>query len=207
MEVTQSGRDYLASTRLRRIDSDVVYFDPTAGPPEFDAREEPPKPPEPDKPWEIGDIDGPATIITLAIMAAILLVVWRYGGSAGLVLRRDAGSAARAARRGGDGLDDTQLAHPDLAAILRNPDRQAALISMAQLLVARAVEANGLLLQRSWTVRDVIRRLPREKPYVAELRDLVLIGERVHFRDQAVSEAEFEGYSARAKPVLEMLQA
>ena len=206
MEITQSGRDYLSSIRFRRIDSDVVYFDPTAGPPKFDAREAPPKPPEPDKPWELRDVDGPTSVITLAILAAIVLVFWRYGGSAGLVLRRDASGAARTARRAAGTLDETQLAHPDLTAILRNPDRQAALISLAQLLVVRAVEANGLLLQRSWTVRDVIRRLPREKPYVSELRDLVLIGERVHFRDQSVSEAEFEGFSARAKPVLEMLR-
>lgn len=207
LEITQSGRDYAASIRLRRIDSDVAYFDPTQGAPNLTAREEPPAPPERGEPWTISDIDGPATVITLAIIAAILLVFWRYGGSAGLVLRRDARNARRMAVTANGSGDGADAAHPDFAAIVRNPDRQAALIALAQLLITKAVAANGLLLQRSWTVRDVIRRLPPDGAYLAELRDLVLIGERVHFRDQPVSDAEFNAYSDRAKPVLDMLKS
>jgi len=206
LDITQSGQDYLSKIRLSRIQSSVAYFDPTAPAPELDTNERlRPSDLDVTKNWQWDDLDGPLTIITIAFLAAIAVLFWRYGGASGLALRKGVQNPNRGTVALGSDLVDSTGAVTELGDILQNPDRQAALISLSQLLISNAVAANGLLLQRSWTVRDVLRRMPVNAAWLPELKDLVLLGERVQFRDQPVSEDDFQGFATRARPILSLL--
>ena len=89
-----------------------------------------------------------------------------------------------------------------LQEIIANPDRRAALMALAQYALARVVTSNGLRLQRSWTVRDALRRLPSEQSYLSQLRALVLAAERVHFGGRDVTEDEFKAHLNATQPLL-----
>lgn len=206
LEISQSGRDYQNAIRFRRIQTNVAYFDPTRPPPPLDTTEPVPEAQSSDRePWRIGDIDLPLALVMAAILIFILVLFARYGGAAGIVLRKGPQEAARRLREEHEASPFGKSEQTNLGAILSNPQRRPALIALVQLLIGRAVEANGLLLQRSWTARDVLRRLPRELAYLPELKELVMIGERVHFGERPVSEEDFESFVKRAKPLLEAL--
>ena len=204
LEIRESGTDYLRSIRLRRIDTDVGYYDPTRPPPPLDTSAEPPKRRDPAEPR---DIDLPTTLITTAILLAIGYVFLRYGGGFSVSFRSDAENAERARRKGGpiSGGDDEVPASLD--AILRLSDKRQALVLLARRALAATVAANGVLLQRSWTARDALRHIPPEQKYLEELRALVLASERVQFGGRDVAEDEFEEHLARIGPLIRPLPA
>ena len=91
---------------------------------------------------------------------------------------------------------------PDnLDAIARIEDRRLALVTLAQSALICAVRENGLLLQRSWTARDAMRRLPQDMSHRHALRDLVTAGERVLFGGRDVSEADFQDHVDQIRPL------
>lgn len=204
VEIRESGTDYLGSLRFRRIDTDVGYFDPTRPAPPLDTRAEPPKRRDPLEP---GEIDLPTTLITTAILLVIGYVFLRYGGGFSVALRREAENAERARRGRGpvSGGDDEVPASLD--SILRLKDRREALVLLARKALAATVEANGVLLQRSWTARDALRHIPPDQRYLDELRALVLASERVQFGGRDVAEDEFEGHLVRITPLIRPLPA
>ena len=89
----------------------------------------------------------------------------------------------------------------NLQAILRMTDRREALVALSQFLLNRVVAAQGVLLQRSWTARDAMRRVPRDFDHRAALYDLVLASERVHFGGRDVTEEEFRAHLDRLRPL------
>jgi hypothetical protein len=208
LEITETSADYKRSIRLKGVQSDVRYFDPNADAPDFQTTEKPKKREE-IQPSERSNANGEVNLTTALIAGAIIVVILflfiKFGGSSSLVLRSDVQNAKRnksvARKRGESKAVDMQ----PFDGILNNPDRQQALISLAQLLIYKAVSANDLLLQRSWTARDVLRRMPRNSDYLPELSALVLKGELVHFGERDVSEEEFEDFASRAKPLLRVL--
>lgn len=198
LEIRESGTDYLRSIRLRRIDSDVGYYDPTRPPPPLDTSAQPPTERDPMEP---GEIDLPTTFITTAILLVIGYVFLRYGGGFSVSFRREAENAARARRDVPvSGSDDEVPASLD--AILRHPDRRQAMILLARKALAATVAANGVLLQRSWTARDALRHIPPDQSHLDALRSLVLASERVQFGGRDVAEGELEDHLGRVRPLL-----
>lgn len=201
LEATASGEAYLKATRFRGVDTDVAYFDPTRPPPALDTKQTP----DPDRRDLDVDISADqTTFLENAIMVAILLGVafmfLRYGGRFSVSLR----GSEDAARIGGTSQDRDLPGTPrpsDLDAIARIEDRRLALVTLAQSALIRAVMQNGLLLQKSWTARDALRRLPRDMHHRDALRDLVAAGERVLFGGRDVPEEDFQDFLSRVRPI------
>lgn len=205
LEITESGQAYLDKIRYRGVQSEVGYFDPTRPVPPLETRERVRAKPENTEEWSLENVNTASGLIAFAFLIAIAVLFFRFGGASRLALGSGPKAAERAARgEEGDSLFGDGQSR-DLRAILKNSERRTALIELVQLLISKSVTANGLLLQRSWTARDVLRRLPKGLEYMPELRELVMIGERVHFRDQPVSEDDFKSFVTRAKPLLKAL--
>ena len=91
LEIGDSGTEYLRAIRLRGIDTDVAYFDPSAPPPKLDTTQEPPKPaadqadPTIDNRWIPGLIVG-------GILIAVAYFFLRFGGRFTVSLGREAGN-------------------------------------------------------------------------------------------------------------------
>ncbi|MCB1339306.1 MAG: DUF4129 domain-containing protein [Maritimibacter sp.] len=200
LQIGPSGEAYLKALRYRRIDTDVAYYDPTRPAPEMELRAKV-RDPEADTATDRNpqlEIGLPAALILLAIVALFL----RYGGGLSVSFRRPGEPAARARDRGaspGAG-PHTPIG---LGAILAIADRRAALVALAEAALTRAVAAHGLLFQKSWTGRDVLRHLPEAAAHRDALRALVLASERAHFGGRAVSEDEFHFHLARIRPLIE----
>jgi hypothetical protein len=208
LEIDEISAEYKRSIRLKGVQSEVRYFDPNADAPDFETTEKPKKREEiqpSERTESSGEVNLTTALIAGAIIAVILFLFIKFGGASSLVLRSDVQNAKRSKsgvrKKGESKAIDMQ----SFDGILNNPDRQQALISLAQLLIYKAVSANDLLLQRSWTARDVLRRMPRNSDYLPELSALVLKGELVHFGERDVSEEEFEDFASRAKPLLRVL--
>lgn len=203
-EIQESGTDYLRSIRVRRIDADVSYYNPSAPPPELTTRQEPEALPD-DEGRRI-ELDLPSALISTAILIAILFVFYRFGGGISVSLRQGSDNA----RRDGVGtvsMLDEDGATMELQGILGLKDRQAALILLAQKALSVAVAANGVLFQRSWTARDALRRVQGQPDQIAALRALVLDSERVQFGGRDISEEAFQAHLANVRPLIERAAA
>ena len=73
-------------------------------------------------------------------------------------------------------------------------DRREALIALSRLVLNRVIEAQGILVQRSWTARDALRRVPREFAQRDALQALIRDSERVQFGGRDISEDEFKAH-------------
>jgi hypothetical protein len=200
LEIGDSGTEYLRAIRLRGIDTDVAYFDPSAPPPKLDTTQEPPKPaadqadPTIDNRWIPGLIVG-------GILVAVAYFFLRFGGRFTVSLGREAGNpdSSRPRIRGQAPIWAEKLAPLD--EILRMEDRQRALVLLTQKVLATAIAANGILMQRSWTARDALRQLPESQAREL-LRKLVTMAERVQFGGRNVSEDEFNDHVANCRYLL-----
>ncbi|MBN9673382.1 DUF4129 domain-containing protein [Roseibium aggregatum] len=205
LEIGESGTAYLRSTRLRGIDSDVAYFDPTAPAPDLKTEQQPQKRPGEDDESEDGSPDTPrwiAGLIAATILAALAYVVLRFGGTIAVSLRSDA-------QNPGSGRHRPDIEAPAWASklssfdeILRMKDRRRALVLLTQKALAATVTANGILMQRSWTARDALRHIPEKQNRLDLLRTLVFRAERVQFGDRGVTEDEFQDHAARCRELL-----
>ncbi|WP_299818359.1 DUF4129 domain-containing protein [uncultured Roseibium sp.] len=206
VEIGESGRDYLRSIRLRRIDTDVAYYDPSAPPPELKTGLQPksPKQTSPQSPGErpSGEINWPTLLVSGIVLAAILYLVLRVGGRMTVSLKSEA-------RNPGSGRCKAQPEAPawaeklgTLDEILRIDDRRRALVLLARKALAATVAANGVLMQRSWTARDALRHIPDRQAQVDALRALVMASERVQFGGRDVSEDEFRQHVAGCRQLL-----
>ncbi|TYC70088.1 DUF4129 domain-containing protein [Stappia sp. BW2] len=201
MEIGDSGEEYLRAIRLRGIDTDVTYFDPSAPPPKLNTEQEPPKPAE-DKPQSDSSnnrvIPG---LIVGGILLAVAYLFLRLGGRLTVSLGREAGNpdSTRPKIRGQAPVWAEKLAPLD--EILRMQDRRRALVLLTQKVLATAIAANGILMQRSWTARDALRQLPESQGREL-LRKLVTMAERVQFGGRDVSEDEFKDHVANCRYLL-----
>lgn len=208
LEIGPSGEAYLRAIRFRGIDSEVAYFDPTRPAPPLNTSENPRAKPEeeefdPEAAQRASDTSRTVTmVITVLIVVAILYLFVKFGGAGSISFGRTPDNSARRDGRGMsvDGVGDG-AGPANLQAILRMTDRREALVALSQFLLNRVVAAQGVLLQRSWTARDAMRRVPRDFDHRAALYDLVLASERVHFGGRDVTEEEFRAHLDRLRPL------
>lgn len=208
LDTRPSGDAYAASIRFRGIQSTVGYYDPTRPPPPLETRETPQRDRAGDESGaapglEFGFRYGQETLIvvTSVVLLAIAYLFARHGGRLPVSFARGPsdGDARSGARRASPSRKDIPLPN-SLEAIAAMPDRQAALIALCKSLLARVVTAQGVLMQRSWTDRDTLRRVPTGFAHRAALQDLVFASERVQFGGRNVSEAEFLAHLDQARP-------
>ena len=217
LEMRPSGEAYQQAIRFRGIDTDVVYFDPTRPPPELETEETPPEPQTPSQPGTRETsrsrftLDEDAArlfvivILSLAIIGVAYLVA-RYGGLLQASFSREPDNAESENGNGQAATGETE--EPLLAsleAILAMRDRREALVALCRVLLARAVAAQGVLFQRSWTDRDALRRVPQTLGHRDALRALVFASEKVQFGGRDVTEEEFNAHVARLQPLLRVM--
>jgi hypothetical protein len=211
-DIGASGEAYLKALRFRRIDTDVTYYDPARPAPDLETRQRPEESTTGDSPsadglWSIEGTGSSQTrwvigLITAAILAAILYAVVRFGGGMAVSLKRDAQNAVRDRKRP---LPDTPVWAEKTGTfddILGIGDRRRALVLLMRKVLATAVAANGILMQRSWTARDALHHLPPGQKHLDRLRDLVLASERAQFGERDVSEEDFRFHVDNCRPLM-----
>ncbi|MEL7459570.1 MAG: DUF4129 domain-containing protein [Pseudomonadota bacterium] len=199
LEIRPSGEAYIRATRLRGLDRAVAYFDPSQPPPPFEA-------PEPERTENTTSLDaqpGPVRNVMIIVSAAVLmliayLVVTNAGGLSVALAKPGDASGGRAAGKGGRGSPETARAM-GLDAILAMQDRREALVALCRSLLARVVAAEGVLLHKSWTDRDTLRRVPRDHPHRAALQELVFASEKVQFGGRDVTDEDFRDHVDRLR--------
>lgn len=207
-ELSTSGEAYLDTISRHRIATDVVYFDPTAAAPELDtqAQIEAAQSDE-DTSREGLDIDWPLGLSAAAVIALIIFLFIRFGGNMGIVLQPTPSNPAANRRSATRLRRNSPVEARNLAQIIQIADRREALILLAQNALHKAVTANGLLLQQSWTDRETLRRLPASQHHLAALKELVLASERVQFGGRDVTEPEFKHHVTQMTPLFRELAA
>ena len=204
LEITASGEAYLSTIRFRRINSDVAYFDPTQPPPELTTSQTPRERPDRDHENTSGSLQNGQIIllaITGTVMAVILYLFVKFGGAGSISFGQSPENAARDPKRRAAEAESLPNTPASLQAILRMADRREALVALSNYLLSRIVAAEGVLLQRSWTARDALRRVPRDFQHREALQSLVLASERVQFGGRDVSEDEFQDHLGKLKPL------
>lgn len=203
-ELGASGQAYLDAVRYGRIDTDAVYFDPTRPAPPLDTNITPtPERPDQNRSWGFSG-DTRWIIGTISLIVVIFLAAFTYSTARGTSVSfgKRIENTARNSKRGSSE-DEAELEdNADLNTLLNLPDRQMALIGLAQLALSKCLNANGVLFKRSWTHREALRKLPQTLSYIQDLRALVLDSERVHFGGRSISESDFASHVARMRPIL-----
>ena len=200
-QIGPSGDAYLRAIPTRRINTDVIYYDPTSPAPKLETQQEPDTSPGTDDSSE-RTLDVNTALITGMILLVILFLFIRFGGRMSVSFRSEAENAERARRSNATGAMFGEIEPTALDKILRLKDRRTALILLAQNALTQAVTADGSMLQRSWTARDALRRVPADLGLKPALTDLVLASERVQFGDRDVSEDEFQSHFETIRPLL-----
>jgi len=201
VEIGEAGTEYLRAIRLRGIDSDVVYFDPTAPPPELDTNQQPVRTersaetPGTVNRWIFGLIAG-------IILAAIIYLFMRFGGHIAVSLNRDADNPERRRGAAAEAVPAWAEKLSSFNDILKIQDRRRALVLLTQKVLATLATANGVLMQRSWTARDALSHLPIGEGNKSILRTLILNSERVQFGGRDVSEDEFREHVSSCQHLL-----
>lgn len=204
-EISASGQEYLKVIRYRGVDPKVVYFDPSQPAPPLDTQFEPQAQREPasvdiDSQWVVG-------LISVLVLITLAVIVYSNAKNLTVSFATGAGNAKRDIEK--TSADDTPSASgiPDLDAILRQTDRDQAVIGLTQLVLGRCLAANQVLFKRSWTHREALRSLPDGLWYLADLRALVLESEKVNFGHRSISSQDFNALLARARPILREIPA
>ncbi len=201
LEFGDAGNAYLRSIRLRGIDADVAYFDPSAPPPNLDTEQEPVKP-KPELNNRQTSINWPVGLIAGAALAIIAYIFLRFGGGIAVSLGRDAQNPDR--KHGGPGFAPPAWAERlgSYQEIIGMKDRRRALVLLTQKVLASVVAANGVLMQRSWTGREALQHIPATWTQRDTLRSLVLASERVQFGGYDVSDHEFREHVFACREIL-----
>lgn len=193
-----SGAEYSKALRFKGIENGVLYYDPTAPAPDLNTTVKPELPTPKDRP----DYSPVAMVVLILVLGGVLALFYFFGRSVSVSFRSSSDDPRRKMARPGSEAVAIPRQATDLQAILAIKDRRAALIRLAHLALTRAVDANGLLFQRSWTQRDALRKLPRDLPYMPQLHALVMESERVHFGGRDISEADFETHVSQIKSLV-----
>lgn len=202
MELSESGRAYLEAISGRGIVSDVRYYDPFAPAPELKINAGPTEEPKAERGGGVS-INPVIILIFAALLAGVVYAGTQFGG-ARIVSFARAPTSGRRRRAPSDsetaGWPDT-AGHLDVGEIGKISDRRTALMLLAQQALSKAAEANGLRIARSWTVRDVLRRLPADWPHLAALHRIASANEITHFGGRAVSEEAFQSLLGLARSI------
>lgn len=204
LEIGQSGEEYMRSIRLRGIDPDVAYYDPTAPAPKLETEQQPLQPLTRSETERASTPASRWTFMLIAglVLAGIIFVILRFGGNIAVTLQRDAENPES---RRGSSPQNTPLWAEKLGSfndILRISDRREALVMLTQKVLATLATTNGVLMQRSWTARDTMSNIPLADAQQTLLRTLVLNSERVQFGGRDVSEDEFRDHVSSCQQLL-----
>lgn len=202
LQISPSGEAYLDALGYRRIETDVIYFDPSAPPPALETNQEPQSEQSVDPSGRSDGVSIPNIALYSVIIAVIGYFFVRYGGRFSVSLRPQVANPARQRNASQSDAQATAAIPNSLNQILNMPDRNAALIVLAQAALAKTLTSNGLLVQQSWTRREALRQLPTEQSHLAALRSLVMTSERIQFGGQAVSGDEFDAHVDDIRPLL-----
>lgn len=199
LDLTESGRSYLEAVG-RRVDSDIVYYNPNLAAPELTTREQPSARESDDAgaSWPVSR--HVFTGIAILILAGVLYQIWRFGAPVSVSLTSRPSDAARAMRMTDGATDAPDTAPLALGEILAISDYNAALVELARSALAQTAERNGMRWQTSWTARELLRRLPGDA--AERLRPLVWTAEHVQFGNRDVSADEFTRYANDVAPLL-----
>jgi hypothetical protein len=204
VQLTPSGEAYLKATRLRGIERQVGYFDPARPPPPLQTDHTPEVPETQEETKEIEqrspeEIRWGVMLISGAILAGVLYLMMRFSGGISVSFSsapQDAKSHRGTSKAPGG------VFHPKgLQAILAMGNREEALVALCHGLLGRIVGAQGVLLHKSWTARDTLRRVPRTHPDRGVLQNLVLRTELVQFGHRHIDESEFQGIVSDITPI------
>ncbi|WP_428648966.1 DUF4129 domain-containing protein [Roseibium sp.] len=201
-QIGKSGEDYLRSIRLRGVDPDVTYFDPSAPAPDLDTEQQPERPQEDkkDKPIETGR--WTTGLIAGALLLAIGYMFLRFGGGLTVSLGRNSENPGRDGPRKPSVRPDWAERTGTFDEILRIEDRRRALVLLMHKALAAMATANGVLMQRSWTARDALRHIPGDQTHRDILRSLVLASELVQFGGRDITEDEFRTHVGNCRQLL-----
>lgn len=201
VEVGPSGAAYLDVVG-RNIDTNVAYFDPNGRAPELSTDVKPQR--DEREPFRIADFDverWQVNLVFALILLSVVVFTAKNAGSISILSRRvtdaDSASTAQTPIRESDQVDLPK----SLGTILENSNRHEAIVHLARAVLARVAQSNGLLLHRSWTARDTLRRISADQLHLATIRDLVLASERVKYGDYPISEDEFKAHVKAAGPL------
>lgn len=197
--LSEIGQRYLSVARRAGVEAQMAYFDPTKPPPEMKLDQ--PLPEQSEEPEETLDASPVVTLITVLILAAIVLLVARYGGAVSLSLR-DKGREAAVGADAGAAAALFEGRIPELVEIAGIADRRLALIALLAKVLHRAAEDSAMAIERSWTAREAQRRLPADWPHRAFLGDLIRTVELTHFGGRPAEETVFQTHLANARSIL-----
>ena len=202
VEITEGGETYrdVASG----VDARVTYYDPTAPAPEMTIDH--PVDLEADEKAD-GDFSiegGPRvifSIIIIAILIGLAIAIAKLSGVTSASFSRVPEQGTRT-RRHQEADSSDHAAPTTLAAIADVADRRLALLLMTGQTMQAAAAQCGFRIGRSWTLRDVIRRVPRDWRHHSALTALARAAEAVHFGGRDVSEDEFQSHFAVARTII-----
>lgn len=202
VEITDGGAAY--RDVATGVDTGVTYYDPAAPAPEMII----------DQPFDLEADDlsdddytiegGPRvifSIIIIAVLIGVALAIARLSGVSSASFSRAPDRGARWRRN--EGTDSATVGAPTtLSAIADIADRRLALLLMTGQTMQAAATQCGFRIGRSWTLRDVIRRVPRDWRHHVELTALARAAEAVHFGGRDVAEDEFQSHFATARTII-----
>lgn len=201
-EIGEAGQEYLRSIRLRGIDPQVAYFDPSAPPPNLDTRQEPERPTAQESSGRSSQEQWIVALIAGGILAAVAYLFLRFGGGLAVSLKDDAVNPGSKRLKGQPNAPAWAEKLGTFEEILRMKDRRRALVLMTQKVLTTIVAAHGILMQRSWTARDTLRHIPGKQEQLDRLRTLVMASERVQFGGRDVTEEEFQTHVASVRQLM-----
>ena len=207
VELRESGQDYLRSVRRRGISTDVAFFDRTGPAPALDTTVTP----ETDTQSRDTDLSlgGRAVwiIISIVVIATLVLLFSRLGGASVVDFNAQpqTGKSRRQKKDRRKGAATSALP-AELSQILQITDRRAALLELMRTSLVKAADLHQIRLQRSWTARDALRRIPKDWPLRPPLQTVLTAAERAHFGGRAVSEDDFKAHVEQIAPLFAATQ-
>ncbi|WP_227272456.1 DUF4129 domain-containing protein [Roseobacter weihaiensis] len=194
----------MASIRFRGIDTQIAYFDPTRPPPPFETSQAVSAADEDtsELTTRLTGGSGISFVISLIFLLGIIFFGVLFGGRLSVSFARQPDGETDTTQRVASGGPVGRPIQMGLQAIMAMPDRRSALIALCKTLLARVVASEGVLIQGSWTDRDTLRRIPRDHEQREVLTALVYDSERAQFGGRDVTEAEFQTYLGRLRPLL-----
>ncbi|MEM8550759.1 MAG: hypothetical protein AAGF45_00120, partial [Pseudomonadota bacterium] len=198
---------YRDATARHRLNDGVTYYDPLRPAPELRADRRAERMVNERDGVTIGLPDrGFWSIVFAVIFLTVVFFAFRFGLRPNIVISSpQEGRRAKVRRIGAPGASGRPgggAVPSGLEKIAAIADRREALVALAQAVLARALDANGLLPGRSWTMRDAVARIPAAWPHRERLASLAFASEVAHFGGRDVSEPAFQAHLADATEIL-----
>lgn len=202
---SSDAKAYEAAISGRRIDAAVEYHDPLRDAPELKIRG---KAPELERDDET-EFDLPVekwgvVFIAVIFLAVIVTLGSKFGGASSVSITRGVDRRRRPARSRAPAAEaalPVAFADRTLQDIARIEDPREAIIALGVAALRRAADANGLGVGRSWTMRDVLRRLPQDWPHLHILLGIARAAELTHFGGRDFAPEDLRAHLEAARPI------